>query len=248
MKYYLIVLLLIITTHCKTTEVNDGPPAQPLDLSTIHDAIPKEEPRSLYGNPPFYEVLGHRYYVLPSSENYHQQGTASWYGTKFNGQLTSTREPYDMLAMTAASPVLPLPSYVKVTNLANHRQVVVRVNDRGPFHEGRILDLSYAAASKLDMLKKGTAFVQVDAITLNSDDLSDLYYLQIAAFNDCQYAESLVKRLALMGEVHVVPDPNNNQAIACRVQIGPLKDKQTADDLKLKLTEAGFINTFMVKA
>ena len=128
------------------------------------DAVPRVEPRSRYGNPAFYEVFGKRYYVLSSSVAYVERGVASWYGPGFHQVLTSTREPYDMYAMTAAHKTLPLPAYVRVTNLQNGRSVVVRVNDRGPFVGNRIIDLSYSAAAKLDMLKNGTAMVEVRAI------------------------------------------------------------------------------------
>src|ERR1019366_1818238 len=117
-----------------------------------------------YGNPPFYEVFGKRYYVLPSSADYVEIGVASWYGPGFHEIRTSTHEPYDMYGMTAAHKTLPLPAYVRVTNLQNGRSVVVRVNDRGPFVGNRIIDLSYTAAAKLDMLRNGTAMVEVRSI------------------------------------------------------------------------------------
>ncbi|MDF3054127.1 MAG: rare lipoprotein [Gammaproteobacteria bacterium] len=130
----------------------------------IPDAIPKAEQLSRYGNPNSYVVAGNRYHVLKSTASYEKTGMASWYGTKFHGRLTSSREPYDMHSMTAASPTLPIPSYVHVTNLSNGRSVIVKVNDRGPFKSNRIIDLSYAAAKKLDYLNHGTAKVKVTAI------------------------------------------------------------------------------------
>jgi rare lipoprotein A len=126
--------------------------------------MPRIEPRSRYGNPPFYDVFGKRYYVLSSSVGYWERGVASWYGPGFHKVRTSTGEPYDMYGMTAAHKTLPLPAYVRVTNLQNGRSVVVRVNDRGPFVGNRIIDLSYTAAAKLDMLRNGTALVEVRAI------------------------------------------------------------------------------------
>jgi rare lipoprotein A len=131
---------------------------------TVADAMPRIEPRSRYGNPPFYEVYGKRYYVLSSSVGYWERGVASWYGPGFHKVRTSTGEPYDMYGMTAAHKTLPLPAYVRVTNLQNGRSVVVRVNDRGPFVGNRIIDLSYTAAAKLDMLRNGTALVEVRAL------------------------------------------------------------------------------------
>lgn len=139
----------------------DGPPSRKMDPTRIADAVPRAEPKSRYGNPEHYEVMGKRYYVLPSAEGYREEGIASWYGTKFHGRPTSSGEPYDLYAMTAAHKSLPLPTYVKVENLNNGRSVVVRVNDRGPFHPNRIIDLSYAAAVKLGIDKTGTGLVRV---------------------------------------------------------------------------------------
>jgi rare lipoprotein A len=135
------------------------------DVYQIPDAVPRDEPRSAFGNPPFYVVAGHRYVVLPSASGYVERGVASWYGTEFHGLRTSTGEPYDMFAMTAAHKTLPLPCYARVTNLSNGRSVVVRINDRGPFVANRIIDLSYSAATRLDMIRNGTAFVQVEVLT-----------------------------------------------------------------------------------
>ena len=128
------------------------------------DAVPRIEARSRYGNPPFYQVFGKRYYVLSSNIGYVERGVASWYGPGFHKIRTSNGESYDMYAMTAAHKTLPLPAYVRVTNLQNGRSVVVRVNDRGPFVGNRIIDLSYTAAAKLDMVRNGTAFVEVRSI------------------------------------------------------------------------------------
>jgi len=130
--------------------------------------VPRYEPRSRNGNPPFYDVMGKRYFVLSSSVGYVERGVASWYGPGFHKVRTSTGEPYDMYAMTAAHKTLPLPAYVRVTNLQNGRSIVVRVNDRGPFVGNRIIDLSYTAASKLDMLRNGTAMVEVRSLEPNA--------------------------------------------------------------------------------
>lgn len=156
---------------------NDGPPPnRNVDYSHIPDAVPKAEPLSPYGNKSPYVVNGKRYYVLRSARGYNQRGIASWYGTKFHGQLTSTREQYNLYAMTAASPILPLPTYVYVTNLENGRHVIVKVNDRGPFEGGRIMDFSYAAAQKLGFANKGTTHVQVTAINPRTFDAQPRYY------------------------------------------------------------------------
>ena len=137
------------------------PPPKP---DSIPEVIPRIEPRARSGNPPFYDVFGKRYYVLSSSVGYRERGVASWYGPGFHKVRTSIGEPYDMYGMTAAHKTLPLPAYVRVTNLQNGRSVVVRVNDRGPFVGNRIIDLSYSAAAKLDMLRNGTAMVEVRTI------------------------------------------------------------------------------------
>jgi rare lipoprotein A len=138
-------------------------PSPPLP-ETVPDAVPRYEPRSSYGNPPFYDVFGKRYYILSTSADYVERGVASWYGPGFHQVRTSTREPYDMYGMSAAHKTLPLPCYVRVTNLQNGRSIVVRVNDRGPFVGNRIIDLSYTAAAKLDMLRNGTAMVEVRTV------------------------------------------------------------------------------------
>jgi rare lipoprotein A len=158
-----------------TREAPRAPPAPPAPASLpaqmppraardIPDAVPRYEPRSPYGNPPFYDVFGKRYFVLSSSADYIERGVASWYGPGFHKVRTSTGEIYDMYGMTAAHKTLPLPAYVRVTNLQNGRSVVVRVNDRGPFVGNRIIDLSYTAAGKLDMLRDGTAMVEVRTV------------------------------------------------------------------------------------
>lgn len=141
----------------------DGAPSIDIDTSKITDAVPRSEPYHPYGTKD-YVVRGHRYHVLKSSKGYVKTGNASWYGTSFHGGQTSTQERYNLYAMTAASTELPIPSYVQVTNLHNGKQVVVRVNDRGPHCAGRIIDLSYAAAKKLDFVNEGIVPVKVVAI------------------------------------------------------------------------------------
>ena len=144
--------------------MRDSAPQHALDISGIPEPVPRDEPTSTYGNRSPYTVLGKSYRVLDSAEGYVERGMASWYGQKFHGRQTSSRELYDMCSFSAAHKTLPLPSYVRVTNLDNGRSVVVRVNDRGPFHEGRIIDLSYAAAVKLGVDRTGTARVEVQAL------------------------------------------------------------------------------------
>ena len=141
----------------------------PADVLAIPDAVPRAEPRGTRGNPPFYEVFGKRYYVMAKSEGWVERGTASWYGPGFHAASTSLGERYDMYAMTAAHKTLPIPCYAEVTNIRNGRKVVVRINDRGPFVGDRIIDLSYTAAAKLDMLQAGTAPVEVRVLTPGRD-------------------------------------------------------------------------------
>jgi rare lipoprotein A len=143
-------------------------PRPPPDVLAIPDAVPRYEPRGTRGNPRFYEVFGKRYYVMASSEGWVERGTASWYGPGFHSASTSLGEPYDMYAMTAAHKTLPIPAYAEVTNLRNGRKVLVRINDRGPFIGDRIIDLSYTAAAKLDMLTAGTAPVEVRVVSPSS--------------------------------------------------------------------------------
>lgn len=146
---------------------NDGPGSGRIP-DIPGDAVPRKEPRSKYGNGPRYEVFNKTYTVMQSSTGYQERGIASWYGKKFHGNLTSNREVYDMYEMTAAHKTLPLPTYVQVRNLRNNQTVVVRVNDRGPFVDNRIIDLSYAAALKLDLIKDGTGLVEVTAYNFDA--------------------------------------------------------------------------------
>ena len=178
MRTHLVILVSLALAGCSLTRGKPGGdenraaipsgsnvPSPPADVLAIPDAVPRAEPRGTRGNPPFYEVFGKRYYVMASSDGWVERGTASWYGPGFHAASTSLGERYDMYAMTAAHKTLPIPCYAEVTNLRNGRKVVVRINDRGPFVGGRIIDLSYTAAAKLDMLTAGTAPVEVRVIS-----------------------------------------------------------------------------------
>src|SRR5262245_29603024 len=156
-------LFLLALAGCAREPVRPAPPPAPTAPSA-GTGVPRDEPRAKSGNPPFYEVGGHRYVVLPTAVGYVEQGVASWYGPDFHGGRTATGETYDMHAMTGAHPTLPLPTWVRVTNLQNGRSVVVRLNDRGPFAKNRIIDLSQAAAEQLDMIRSGTAMVEVRSL------------------------------------------------------------------------------------
>lgn len=160
--------IFLLLASCGGSEVRDSAPSGSASIPDLPgDAIPKPEALSRYGNGPNYEVFGKPYTVMSTASGYSERGVASWYGKKFHGRLTSNREPYDMYQMTAAHKTLPLPSYVRVRNLSNNKSIVVRVNDRGPFVDNRIIDLSYVAALKLDMVNTGTSLVEVTAITFD---------------------------------------------------------------------------------
>ncbi|MCG6862576.1 MAG: septal ring lytic transglycosylase RlpA family protein [Chromatiaceae bacterium] len=159
-----LLLSLGLLSGCSSTIDRDSATGNPPDLSSIEDAQPKIEPKSKYGNPETYVVFGKRYYTKASSKGYVERGIASWYGKKFHGRKTSSGERYDMYGMTAAHKTLPLPTYARVTNVKNGRSAVVKINDRGPFHGKRVIDLSYTAARKLGVVATGTAMVEVRAI------------------------------------------------------------------------------------
>lgn len=161
----LISCLLLCQCSLWSHHSKDGPPKHHFNPRYIHNAHVRPVHRSRFGNPKHYLINGRTYHVLPSATGYDQVGIASWYGKQFENHLTSTHERYHMLGMTAAHRRLPLPTFVRVTNLGNGKQVIVKVNDRGPFNPHRIIDLSYAAAKKLGFAKRGTARVRVTALT-----------------------------------------------------------------------------------
>jgi len=210
--------------------------------------VPRAEPRSAHGNPPFYEVLGQRYYVLLSADGYFERGVASWYGPTFHGGNTSSGELYDMYGMTAAHKTLPLPSYARVTNLRNGRSVVVRINDRGPFVSNRLIDLSYAAAARLDMIREGTTLVEVRALTPGvPDELSRSaespaapLYMQAGAFADAQNAQRLLERLQAAGlTTAFIALPPEGKPHLYRVRLGPVGSVADFDELSARLAALG---------
>jgi rare lipoprotein A len=250
--------LISCTTHRNPfSPGKDSAPHGHFDASHIPDAVPKNEPRSASGNPNSYIVNGKRYYVLKSAKNYHKKGIASWYGKKFHGRSTSSGEKYNMYSMTAAHKSLPLPSYVRVTNLENKRSVIVKVNDRGPFHDNRIIDLSYAAATKLNIISTGTGIVEVKIIDPNNYKNSRsspkqkshrktnknkndyIMYLQVGAFISNTNAQLLFNKLThRFNNVRINSDKSNKQRIY-RVQIGPIYSVVEADKLALKVKNMG---------
>lgn len=214
-------------------EPSDGPPLQvPGDLSRLPDPIPRDEPKSARGNPPSYVVFGKTYQVRDSAVGYAEEGNASWYGRKFHGRTTSSGEPFDMFKLTAAHRSLPIPSYVRVTHLGNGKSVVLRVNDRGPFHDERIIDLSYAAAVRLGFADQGTAPVKVHAITKEQE-----FVLQAGAFRDLAAADHLKQTLGqLTGETaHVVRVGTDH---LYRVRLGPVHGRARAERLQSQIAAA----------
>jgi peptidoglycan lytic transglycosylase len=220
----------------------------------VPDATPRVEPRARNGNPPFYDVFGKRYFVLSSNVGYVERGVASWYGPGFHKIRTSTGELYDMYGMTAAHKTLPLPAYVRVTNLQNGRSVVVRVNDRGPFVGNRIIDMSYTAAAKLDMLRNGTAMVEVRSIdqsiavpvepapaaAVSTVPVPPTLFIQAGAFSDPANAERLAEKLRgrSYGTVFVRDDQIAGRRMY-RVRIGPVPDVAEFDRVVAALERAG---------
>ena len=223
-------------------------PPLPPDLAAVPDAVPRREPRSAHGNPPFYNVLGKRYFVLAGADGYLERGVASWYGPTFHGGNTSSGEPYDMYAMTAAHKTLPLPCYARVTNLRNGRSVVVRINDRGPFVANRLIDLSYTAAARLDMIRDGTTLVEVRALTpgvpdelTRSDQLPPpSLYVQAGAFADVHNAERLLGRLQAAGLASAfLTSPLQGGSHLYRVRLGPVGSVAEFDALTARLAALG---------
>lgn len=224
-------------------------------------ADPVTDGRSRYGNGPIYEVYGRRYVVLDSSQGYRERGIASWYGKKFHGRLTSSRERYDMYAMTAAHKTLPLPTWARVTNLQNGKSIVVRVNDRGPFVANRLIDLSYAAASALDIVEAGTGMVEVEALAgyaaaapaasttpspVVAASQAELY-LQVGAFGDAGNAR---RRFGLLKDGGIEPAFVHEDAAVqpglYRVRIGPIANVAQYDSLVLKLKGLGISEMHLV--
>ena len=223
----------------------DRAPSRNIDPATILNVVPEPITRTMAGNRSPYSVLGKTYQVLPTEEGYRERGVASWYGEKFHGHKTSNGEVFDMYQVSAAHKSLPIPSFLQVTNLDNNRSIVVRVNDRGPFHGDRIVDLSYAAALKLGYAERGTARVELEAIIANGSDsdragaqnrivnletgnraVSREKYLQVGAFSDVNLAREVSEKLRVMTKRPVIISTINNMAsgVLHRVRIGPVND------------------------
>lgn len=264
--------LLLWLTGCESPSryqhKHDSGPSQPLSVAHIPDAVPRVEPRTIAGNKSPYTVNGRTYRVLQNPDGFREEGVASWYGRKFHGHQTSNGEIYNMYAMTAAHKTLPIPSYVRVTHKTNHRSVVVRVNDRGPFHDGRIIDLTYAAAKKLGIDATGTGPViveyidpesylpltpQIKAATQAADEpaaptpayangyeLPANTFLQVGAFSQVSSAQALQRKIAALTDypVLIISPESTADRHLYRVRIGPLKDNFDLLTLRDKLAAA----------
>ncbi|MGH8494798.1 MAG: septal ring lytic transglycosylase RlpA family protein [Gammaproteobacteria bacterium] len=254
MRALLALALIAAVAACSPFARKDTAPRHPPDVSRVPDAVPQPAPRSARGNPPFYEVFGVRYHVLDSSADYRERGVASWYGEKFHGVSTASGVPYDMYAMTAAHRTLPLPTWAKVTNLRNGLSVVVKINDRGPFAHNRLIDLSYSAAKRLDMIADGTTMVEIEALEpgIMDDDVpviasapapAGAMYVQVGAFGDADNAEALKRRLVANGVDNVVIRRSRD---LYRVRIGPLADVAAFDETVARMSALDITDTRLV--
>ena len=225
----------------------DSAPLRPISQDEVFDAIPQADPILRFGNVSPYVIDGVTYNVLEDYCDYREQGTASWYGAKFSGHKTSNGELYDLYQPSAAHKTLPIPSYARVTNLENGKSIVVRVNDRGPFHSDRIIDLSYAAAVKLGYMEQGTAQVEVEVMeVVGVEDRRDpLYgnyrYLQLGAFGREASAQTLVEALKplLTAEVFVSAVESDG-TLLYRVRVGPVDDKSHLLAVQQQLQDSGY--------
>ena len=226
----------------KDAEISDGPSGRKITAADVHDAVPVSEPRARYGNHSPYTVLGKTYTVLPTSKGYHERGIASWYGSKFHGRRTSSGELYDMHLATAAHKSLPLPTYAEVTNLDNGRKMVVKINDRGPFHDDRIIDLSYAAAIKLGVDQTGTARIEVRAIDVDTSKrsavkLADGTFLQVGAFSKRRTADDLAGK---MMAAQLKPVSVRKSRGLYKVWIGPYASDMEIEASMRRVVELGY--------
>jgi len=258
--------VVCLMAACAQFPTQDHGPINPVDVSQVPNAVPRNEPKSIYGNPSSYTVNGQTYQVLPSCNDYHERGIASWYGTKFHGGRTSDGETYDMYAMTAASKELPLPCYVRVINLENGKSVIVKVNDRGPFVGNRIIDLSYAAAARISMLGTGTALVDVTTVTpgepsptigpgsslpvpsgappvraASGSIKKPQVFVQVGAYANDSNAKRVLQQLqtAAVKSAFIITESQAGITFY-KVRIGPLQDVTQVDTLTGQLRSLGF--------
>jgi len=261
LKIFFMLALVSWLTSC--AQVKDSAPANySKQWHEIPDAVPVPVTLSKYGNPNSYKEFGKTYYVKDSAVGFQQKGIASWYGNKFHGGRTSSGEEYDMYAMTAAHKTLPIPVYVEVTNHDNGRKAIVRVNDRGPFHEGRIIDLSYAAATKLGVAKTGTANVSIRVVSTAAEakrhrsaaivdsPVSDdgKLYVQVAAFATEENALLHLGKLQGEGfrDVRLHIESKKGKALY-RIRIGPLPSEHVAQQVLSQLKQNNHQNIKIVR-
>ncbi|GEM75586.1 septal ring lytic transglycosylase RlpA family protein [Vibrio sagamiensis] len=256
---YSLIFCTLILTGCSTPSKkepqgryeleNDVAPTNPLSVEHIEDAHPQYEPYSLGGNRD-YHLRGQSYKIIKDTKEFKQSGRASWYGKKFQGHLTSNGEIYDMYSMTAAHKTLPLPSFVKVTNTDNGKSTIVRVNDRGPFHPGRIIDLSYAAASKLDVIKTGTANVEIEVITVERPtnktalEAHPKYVIQVASSTDKKRTKTLATKVGQQLSTDTFIESTSTKH---RLMLGPFNDHSLTLSILSKVKSLGYSTAFIKK-
>ncbi|MEZ9684522.1 septal ring lytic transglycosylase RlpA family protein [Vibrio atlanticus] len=255
-KLVSIVSLAVVINGCSSTEPtgrydidSDIAPDAPISVEHLEDAHPQYEPYSLGGNTD-YTLRGEDYKIVKKTEEFTEKGKASWYGKKFHGHLTSNGEIYDMYSMSAAHKTLPIPSYVQVTNTDNDKTTIVRINDRGPFHEGRIIDLSYAAAYKLDVLRTGTANVEIEVITVamptdaNKKAALPQFIIQVATSPHEDRTEKLAKDLGEKLAVATFLQPNDDNY---RLMLGPFHDYALTQEKLEQVKLMGYPSAYIKK-
>lgn len=255
-KLVSILSLAVVINGCSSTEPtgrydidSDIAPDAPISVEHLEDAHPQYEPYSLGGNTD-YTLRGEDYKIVKKTEGFTEKGKASWYGKKFHGHLTSNGEIYDMYSMSAAHKTLPIPSYVKVTNTDNDKTTIVRINDRGPFHEGRIIDLSYAAAYKLDVLRTGTANVEIEVITVamptdaNKKAALPQFIIQVVTSPHEDRTEKLAKDLGEKLAVATFLQPNDDNY---RLMLGPFHDYALTQEKLEQVKLMGYPSAYIKK-
>lgn len=267
-----VLWLLSLLVGCSVMEQRDSAPTATIDLDSIEPVVPIVEPITAAGNKSPYVVFGNTYHVMADSQGYSERGVASWYGTKFHGRLTSNGEVYNMYGLTAAHRSLPIPSYVRVRNLENSEEIIVRVNDRGPFHDDRVIDLSWAAAAKLGFADTGTAPVEITyidpaqyqvALAAESrqqtaepepllpaplTNLGDNAYLQVAALSDEQSVSRLLDKLLPITRHPIeIIDEQTDMGVIYRIQIGPIGEQSELSLMQTMLEMGGMQPGFVVR-
>ena len=256
-QFSLACLVMLILQACSSSTGGDRAPTRvPSNLEKLPDPVVRVVRRSKSGNRSTYKVLGRTYKLLPRAEGYRATGNASWYGTKFHGRQTASGERYDMYRLSAAHKHLPIPCFARITNLENNRSTIVRVNDRGPFHDDRIVDLSYAAAVKLGFAHKGTARVRMEVVTpaslarstkpLKRKKTSAAHiYLQVGAFSELKSALVLKDQLqTMLGQIIEI---TNGTDKLFRVSIGPVEHMREARRIQALLVSADFASPLIVR-